>query len=115
MKGPLLLEDAPSDHLDTKGYNMGAGEGEEVIYPVEVRWLGDHRRGLLTDEHPGVCFGTPVVVFDGAPHATHDLEPDATVIFTWHRKQTHPMTGAQWGLIERAIDAGYPVRVAIAD
>jgi len=104
------LEIIPIGYLDMKAYNQGAG-AEAMILPVDVGSLDGHHRGLLTDEYPGRFYGNPVVVFDGVVHETAELGPGTTVTVTWHRIGRCPWTYAQRTLIEKAIDAGYVVRV----
>lgn len=74
---------------------------------VDINWPDNHRRGVLTTEHPQSSYGIPVLVFDGEPCGPAELAPDVRVTATWRKVRTGPV----WALIQKAIDAGYPIEV----
>lgn len=77
---------------------------------VEVQWPEEHYWGMITDEHPRsnlYANATPVLVFSGVARKPTELNPDVEVIVTWWR----PRTGRVWEFIQKAIDAGYPIKI----
>jgi len=73
---------------------------------LDVSWPDNHRRGILTTDHPA-SFGTlPVVVFDGVAHDPGDLPDGATLTVTWRK----PRTGPVWAIIEKASSV-YPLTI----
>ncbi len=73
---------------------------------VEVRWPGNRRSGWFTTRHPRCSYNTPILVFDGAARRPSELAPDIEVIVPWIAK-----FGPEWGMIQKAIDAGYPIKM----
>ena len=76
-----------------------------MTFGVDVNWPGSHCRGILSDEHPTSSSGIPVLVYDGQPHRPTDLKPGVIIVATWRP----PRIGPVWALIQKAIDAGYPI------
>jgi hypothetical protein len=76
-------------------------------HAVDVEWPGHHERGLLTTDHPQSSYGIPVLVIGGIAHGIADLPPGCVVRVVWKKTRTGPV----WVLIQKAIDAGYPIEV----
>jgi len=81
-----------------------------MTFGVDVDWPGHHERGVLTDEHAASSYGIPVLVFRGEAHGIADLPPGAKVSALWKKARTGPV----WAMIQKAIDAGYPIKVDFA-
>lgn len=64
-----------------------------------------HDRAKLTDEHPASSYDIPVLVWHGNPFGIADLPLDTRIKVVWRKARTGPV----WGLIQRAINAGYPI------
>jgi len=78
-----------------------------VTFAVDVNWPGHHERGLLSDEHSASSYGIPVLVWRGEPHGIRDLPRDVELVVHWRKARTGPV----WRFIQRAINAGYPIRI----
>jgi len=74
---------------------------------VDVTWPGNHRRGVLTDNHPTSSRSVPVLIIDGQAYTPYDLTPDIRITAKW----LQPRRGPMWSIIQKAIDAGYPIEV----
>jgi len=77
-----------------------------MTFTIEVNQPGRHDRAKLTDEHSASSYGIPVLVWNGEPYGPGDL-PDCQLVAHWHKSQTGPI----WKLIEKAINAGYPLEI----
>jgi len=68
-----------------------------------------HDRANLTDEHSASSYGIPVLLFQGKPLGVVDLGKHRITKITasWKKARTGPV----WGIIQKAIDAGYPIKV----
>jgi len=73
-----------------------------------VDYKGDER-GLLTDDHLASSYGIPVLVFRGEPHGIADLALSGITRLSvvWKKARTGPV----WSLIQRALNAGYPIEI----
>ena len=78
----------------------------DVEYTVEKQAPG-HDRAVLSDERPTSSYGIPVLVWRGEPHGIADLPPDTKIKIVWKKART----GLVWSLIQRAINAGYPIEI----
>lgn len=76
--------------------------------PVDIRWPGNYRSGLLTTEDPWSLHGIPVLVFDGIAHSMSDLPSGCRVVVEWCRVRTGPV----WEMVERLLTARmFPVEI----
>jgi len=66
-----------------------------------------HDRGVLSDEHSASSYGIPVLVWRGTPYGTADMPAGARIRVIWRKARTGPV----WSLIQRAINAGYPIEI----
>ncbi len=62
-------------------------------------------KAKLTDEHSASSYDIPVLVWNGDPYGIADLLPDTRIKVVWRKARTGPV----WSLIQRAINAGYPI------
>lgn len=75
---------------------------------VKVRWPGNERSGLLSNERAECHYGQPVLVMEGQAMGIGELPPGAKVYVGWRWKAR---VGPVWALIQGAINAGYPVEI----
>lgn len=73
---------------------------------LDVSWPQNHRRGILTTDHPSSSYGLPVLVFDGQAHGPGELPPETTLTLTWRRARTGPV----WAIVAKAQEI-YPLTV----
>lgn len=76
---------------------------------VHIKGLRYADRGELRDVLTGRGYGIPVLVFRGKALGIAELPPRSRIEVTWRKART----GAMWNLIERAINAGYPIDIDI--
>jgi len=66
-----------------------------------------HERAQLSDEHASSSYGIPVLVWKGQAYGVRDLPPDIKITVVWKKARTGPV----WSLIQRAMDANYPITI----
>jgi len=76
-------------------------------FGVDVMWPGKHRRGILIHSHPACSNGFPVLLIAGQPYTPSDLMPEVRITAKWPKPGVRPM----WHIIQKAIDAGFPITV----
>ena len=73
-------------------------------YPVDVVWLGNHRRGMLQYAPEwGSRHGGPVLLMDGKVYGASELPKGCKVVVNWREVRTGPV----WELIQRAMTIGH--------
>jgi len=80
-------------------------------FGVDIHWPGvyarHHEWGILSDEHPTSSHGTPVLVFNGQRYGIAELDPCTKITAFWKEARTGPV----WSMIQKAMDAGYPIEI----
>ena len=97
----------------------------DVEYDVEKQGIKGkgHDRAVLTDEHATSYHRLPVLVFQGEPLGiadvvtsdgakvkcllTYGINRITKIKAVWRQTRTGPV----WSLIQKAIDAGYPIEI----
>jgi len=69
--------------------------------------VAGHDRAMLTNTHPASSYRIPVLVWRGQAYGIADLPPDTKIKVVWKKARVGPV----WSLIQRAIDAGYPIEI----
>lgn len=77
---------------------------------VKVRWPGNERSGLLSNERAECHYGQPVLVMEGQALGIVELPPGAKIYISWRKARVGPV----WSLIQESINAGYPVEIEAA-
>jgi len=78
-------------------------------FSVHVKGPGYSDRAELRDDRAECHYGQPVLVLRGQAVVISELPPGSRIVVTWHKARTGPV----WAIVQKAIDAGYPIDVEL--